>query len=59
MKGTTQERLQGLLGQHLVPWGQLSSELQETTQVSSSEELTSGHTACPGHRTGSGKSRLG
>lgn len=52
MRGTTQERLQGLLGQHLVPWGQFSSELQETTQTSSSEELSSGHTACPAHRTG-------
>lgn len=52
MKGTMQERLQGLLGQHLVPRGQLSSELQETVQASSSEELSSGHMACPAHRTG-------
>ena len=52
MTGNTQERLQGLLGQHLMPWGQSSSVLQETTQESSSKELSSGHMACPAHGTG-------
>lgn len=52
MTGTTQERLQGLVAQHWVPWGQLSSVLQETTHESSSEELSSGHMACPVQGTG-------
>ena len=52
MRGTTQDRLQGLRAQHLVPWGQFSSLTQEIVQESSEEELSSGHTACPAHRMG-------
>lgn len=51
-RGTVQDRLQGLLAQHLVPWGQLSSLTQEITQGSSEEELSSGHVASPAHRVG-------
>lgn len=49
MKGTTQDRPQGLRAQHLVPWGQFWSVTQAWTQDSSEEEeLSSGHTAaCP------------
>lgn len=44
MRGTTQDQQQGLLAQHLVPWGQFSSLPQEIVQESSEEELSSGHT---------------
>lgn len=54
MRGTTQDRLQGHLVQPLVPWGQLSSLTQEAVQDSFSEELSSGHKACPAHRVGRG-----
>lgn len=52
MKGTMQDRPQGLRAQHLVPWGQFWSVTQACTQDSSEEEeLSSGHTAaCPAHR---------
>lgn len=50
----TQGRPQGLLAQHLVPWGQLSWLTQEAVQESFSEELSSGHTACSAHRMGRG-----
>ena len=54
MRGTTQDRLQGLLAQHLVPWGQLSSLTQEAVEEYFSEELSSGHTAGTAHRMGRG-----
>lgn len=54
MRGTTLDWPQGLLAQHLVPWGQLSWLTQEAVQESFSEELSSGHTACSAHRMGRG-----